>query len=115
MPLITLFTHYYSPSHLSSVETSCEFKKEIWDHETHCVSDFPYIVAGGKDKFHRGKETPFLLCACSSENNRTYAFATSYNGRFRNIFFKTPKLFQSIVNSGVQKEFEAIFPLTSQL
>lgn len=97
------------------MEVNCEFKKEIWDHETHCVSEFPDIVADGKDKFHMEKETPFLLCACSSESDRTYAFATSYNGRFRNTFLKTLKLFQSIMNSGVRKEFEAIFPLTSQL
>lgn len=104
---------FFFSSHLSPVEMNCEFKKEIWDHETHHVSEFPNIVAGGKDKFHMEKEMPFLLCACSSESDRTCAFATSYNGRFRNIFLKALKLFPSVVNSGVRKEFEGIFSLTS--
>lgn len=66
-------------------------------------------MAGGKDKLQLEKETNFLLCTCSSESDSTYAFGT-YNRKF----LKTPKLFQSILNSGVREDSLTIFSVIFQ-
>lgn len=74
---------------------NCEFKRFETMSPTVPVN-FLINWAGGEDKFHMEKKTPFLLCSCSSKSDRTYTSVTSHTGQFKNKFLKTSEVLKRL-------------------